>query len=219
MSSLADFLQPLLHDGRATLRDPPQASSERPADAVDILRQAFATYRLNVACPLLELDEATALAAGRMVHQACWLLLDHSAAKEEVEKKLTMPGLPRSPAQHLSADLALRFLPQLYRRARALDPADPLPGLLATVLRQWPLTGVLAGVEEPPLAPLDFGHAGLQMLYAERLAEDTRSAWLPAGAGLEYVELVWRELGRDPSALLEASAVAEETKEGSDRDE
>jgi hypothetical protein len=158
-------------------------------------------YRLSVAGPPIDFDDKTALAASELVQQACWFLVSRDQPAEQLAKRLTLPGPPRSPAQHLSADLVLRFLPQVQRRAHALDPADPLALLLATVLRQWPLTGVLADVDEGPLTGLDFGHPGLLLLYAERLARKEKPAWVPDGPGLEYVELVWRELGKDPSLL------------------
>jgi len=116
---------------------------------------------------------------------------------EELERRLTLPP-PRSAAEHLSADLLLRLLPALHRRARALAPADPLCGRLTAILRDWPLSGVLADVAEPPVGSLAFeGHPGLQLLYAERLARNFKPAWLPTeGQARAHCELVWQELGR-----------------------
>ena len=95
-----------------------------------------------------------------------------------------MPIEPPTPAHHLSADLTLRYLPQVLNRARGLDPTDPLIGLLEDVLRRWPLSGVLSDVAEAPLGSLEFGgHPGLLLLYAERLAANDRPAWRPAQAG------------------------------------
>jgi len=122
-----------------------------------------------------------------------------------------MPGAPDAPAAHLSADLVLRFLPQVHRRARALDPADPLVMILERVLRQWPLSGVLADVLEGPVTPPDFGgHAGLLFLYAERLARHEKPAWLPTGPGREYAEVVWAELGKDATLLRQAGGAQRE---------
>ena len=53
----------------------------------------------------------------------------------DLVKRLKMPGSPLTPSQHLSADLTLRYLPQILRRARGLDPEDPLVALLANVMR------------------------------------------------------------------------------------
>jgi hypothetical protein len=96
----------------------------------------------------------------------------------------------------------------VFRRARALRPTDALTGLLADVLRRWPLSGVLAEIVDAPLTSLDFGHTGLRLLYAERLARHERPAWLPTGAALEAVELVWQQLGRDIDVLRLAQTAA-----------
>jgi hypothetical protein len=202
MSALAEFLQVLLYEGKVVLRDRPQPSTGRQPEVIELLGRAYADYQLQVARPPLDFDGPIALAAAELVRQASWFLVSHEQPPEELDRRLTMPGPPRSAAQHLSADLVLRLLPQVHRRARAIDPADPLPGLLATVLRQWPLSGVLSEVEEGPTAGLDFhGHPGLMLLYAERLACHEKPAWVPDGSGFEYVDLVWREMGKDASLL------------------
>ncbi len=202
MSPLAEFLLPLLREGRAVVRAQLPEPSGRPADALDVLRVAHADYRLTLAGPPPEFDANTALAAAELVRHACWFLADRGQTEEEVEKALVMPHPPRSADEHFSADLLLRFLPQLHRRARALDPADRLTASLATRLREWPLAGVLSSVEDEPLTKPEFdGHAGLLLLYAERWAGNPKPAWLPRGRGFEYLELVWDGLGRDPATL------------------
>ncbi len=91
----------------------------------------------------------------------------------------------------------------------AFDPADPLVALLADVLRQWPLSGVLSDLEDGPPVPPDLGgHEGLMMLYAERLVSHDRPGWLPEGRALEYVELVRGGRGRDQDRERPAEGVA-----------
>jgi hypothetical protein len=202
MSPLAEFLEGLLREGQAVLRDRPPP--EPPAaDVRALLERTYAAYRLRVAGPPPEFDVEAALAAAVLVHQATWFLVSRDKPVAELERLVVLPGSPRTPAAHLSADMTLRFLPQIHRRARAHDPADRLTTLLADILRRWPLSGVLADVDEEPLTPPDFaGHRGLCLLYAERLAQHEKSAWVPRDLGLEYVHLVYAELGRDPAALL-----------------
>jgi MoxR-vWA-beta-propeller ternary system domain bpX4 len=138
--------------------------------------------------------DAAASAAGR-VWCACWFLLHRADEPDTVEKALVMTP-PMNASQHLSADLTLRFLPQVHRRARALAAADPMTACLGRLLREWPLSGVLSDVSEPPLTPPEFdGHKGLLMLYAERLAANVKPAWLPTGSGLPYVELAFADRG------------------------
>jgi hypothetical protein len=51
---------------------------------------------------------------------------------------------------------------------------------------------VLADLEGAPTTAPEFGHPGLQLLYAERLATTRRAGWVPtAGVGREWVERVF----------------------------
>lgn len=203
MSDLAMFLQDVLYDGRMHFRAPPAREPEERARAV--LEPAYHSHRLCVAGTPVPFDAATVLAAARVLQHAGWYLL-HPLQPIADESMLQMP-LSQSPAQHLSADLLLRLVPALLRRARALAADDVLPRALTLLLRQWPLSGVLADIDDGPLTPLDFdGHAGLMMLYAERLAAHVRLAWFPTGPAAAYVELVWQQLGKDPTRLATLAA-------------
>jgi hypothetical protein len=200
-----EFLAQLFQEGRILFRRRPVPLSTAPPEAIERLERAYARYRLEVAGAAIAFDAGLACASAEVVRQACWALVCHQERVEELGHRLTLPRAPTTAAHHLSADLVLRYLPQVYRRARAIDPSDALVGLLECLLRQWPLSGVLAGLEEGPTSPLDLGgHEGLMLLYAERLAGSrSRQAtppgpgpWRPAGRPLEYVELVAGASGR-----------------------
>jgi hypothetical protein len=197
MSPLADFLQRLFADGVAHFRSPPGAAPRD--DARPLLEAAYAGYALDVAGPPVPFDAGTALAAAEVVRQACWLLVSRDEPEGEIDRRLRLPGPPASAGQHLSADLTLRYLAQVHRRAFALNPGDRLTAALTDLLRRWPLSGVLADVVEAPLVNLTFGgHDGLLLLYAERLAAHAKPAWVPPGRGAEFLDLV---LGGRRSAL------------------
>jgi hypothetical protein len=184
---MTSFLEKLFAEGQVVLRSRPT----RERGAAELLERTYAVYSLEVAGPPIDFDAPTALAASELLIRACWFLLSHAEPESELQRSLVMPGPPKSAAQHLSADLVFRYLPHVHRRARALAPDDLLPKLLAEVLRQWPLSGVLSDVDDAPTTGLDFdGHPGLLLLYAERLARNDKRAWVPANRGLEYVELV-----------------------------
>jgi MoxR-vWA-beta-propeller ternary system domain bpX4 len=152
-----------------------------------------------VAGPDIPFEPAVAYSAAELIRQSSWALVNHDDRISHLKKCLTMPIAPVTPAHHLSADLTLRYLPQILNRARVLDPGDPFIDLLTEVLRRWPLSGAFSDVAEAPLASLDFGgHPGLLLLYAERLATNDRAGWRPVqgGPGWEYYELVIQERGR-----------------------
>lgn len=199
--SLPDLTQELLTHGRIVFTGPPEEGRAAAEETAAILDQAYQTHRLGVAGPVLPLDRGIALAAARFVARAAWLLVSRSDNDADVDRLLWLPR-PKTASQHLSGDLLLRYVPHIYKRAHRLNPADVLVRRLDDVLRRWPLSGVLAPLSEPPLTELTFqGHRGLLMLYAERLADNFKAAWLPRGEAAAYVELVWSELGRDTAAL------------------
>jgi hypothetical protein len=195
MASFLEFVRRLLEDGAVVLRERPAPRAAERRQAEEVLAAAYADYCLDVAGPPPAFDAAAALDAAERLWLACWFLVRRDEPPEALPKCLPLPRPPASAAQHLSADLMLRFAPQVHRRARAAEAADLLTGWLTRLLRQWPLTGVLSDVEEGPLTPVELGgHPGLLLLYAERLADNLRPAWVPPdGPAREYVEMVCAE--------------------------
>lgn len=212
MAALAEFLQQLLRTGKVVLSAPPAPEPDDRREALTLLERAYQTHRLEVAGPPLDFRPEVALGAGEFVRATCWYLMQHDEPAEAVERRLALPA-PQTPADHLSADLLLRYVPQLHRRARAIAPADALSRILAGVLRAWPLSGVLSDVLEPPVTSVAFdGHAGLLLLYAERLYRNQKSDWLPRGRAFEFVELVFRDHNQERAPFLEPARAAAETE-------
>lgn len=192
MTDFRDWLDRVLDYGESVQDSPPAFSGrERPA-VVEVLRSAFARHALDVAGPPVQFEADVALKAAEVLARACWALV----ATEPVVVELAAE--PSSPSAHLSADVTLRLLPGVYRRARAGDPAGELTAAIDRVLRRWPLSGVLADLDGEPTTPPDFGgHPGLQLLYAERHAGTGRPGWVPAGGpAREWAERVYSERGR-----------------------
>src|SRR5262245_36898333 len=116
MASLATFLGDVLQSGRIALREPLPAGTD--PDALAVLNEAYRLHALGVAGPPIAFDGPTALAAGRVLYQSAWYLLN---ANEPIDaSRLRITAGPRGAAQHLSADLVLRYLPTVHRRARAM---------------------------------------------------------------------------------------------------
>src|SRR5947209_17337721 len=161
MAIISTFLRVVLDSGRLVLREPLPAHAD--PDALAVLAEAYRRHALSVAGPPIAFDGPTAMAAGRVLYQAGWYLLN---ANEPVDAaQLRIAAGPRTAAQHLSADLLLRYLPAVHRRARAMRQDDELAAALANLLRRWPLSGVLADIADGPLTPTDFfSHPGLCLL-------------------------------------------------------
>lgn len=196
MSALSPFLDRLFTTGEARLSGRPEPDDRR--DVEEVLHRAFAECRLDVAGPLIEFDPDAGFAAALFTARACWFTVSREEPPEQVMKLLSAITDPKTPAAHLSIDLTLRYAVTIYRRVRAQNAEDVLAIRLADTFRRCPLTGVLSDAAEGPTGDLVFGgHAGLELLYAERLAANDRPAWLPAEGRLrERVELVFQQLGK-----------------------
>ena len=191
MDGFAEFLAGLFRDGSVSLSEPPGRAGGTSTEAAEVLRAAYETDALDLAGPPLPFDPALAAEAGRVVRLTCWALVSREDRGDDLARRLTLGRSPVTAVDHASADLLLRYLPKVYRRARAVDPSDALVGSLGELLRRWPLSGVLADLDEPPLSEPGFEHPGLMLRYAERLDANPRDAWRPESGPLrEWVERV-----------------------------
>jgi hypothetical protein len=210
MSAFVTFLDRLLTDGAAVLQGPPVVAATDRTLAAERLAAAYDTLRLDVPGPALPFDARAAVAAAELLWWASWLLVHRDALPAEVEKALALPVPPRTAAAHLSTDLVLRYLPVIHRRARGIEPTDVLTRQMALVLRQAPLSGVLSDVEDGPASTVELGgHAGLLLLYAERLADHCHPAWVVEGPARPFIELVFAERGLSlpaPAPTLQVSS-------------
>jgi hypothetical protein len=204
MPALAEFLRQLFDRGSIVFESAPLAQTDMSEEEGSLLGEVFRDRSLELAGPPLTLDAELAFASSQFVFHAAWFLVHRGDSVDVVSGRLEFPRNPATPSEHLSADLVLRFVPSIYRRALAAAPTDALTECCADVLRRWPLSGVLSTIDDVPLTPLDFGgHEGLRLLYAERLAARERANWFPAHRGLEWVERVYHgQRRRWPPACL-----------------
>jgi hypothetical protein len=183
-SSLAPFLEHLFSTGEARLTGPPDLGDRRDVEA--ILSRAFQRHCLDVAGPRIEFDASAGVISAVYLARACWFAVSRDDPPESVSKQMRPFDSPSTASAHLSIDLTLRYATTLHRRAFAQNADDVLTKLLAEILQGCPLTGVLSDVVDVPLGDLTFaGHSGLQLLYAERLAQHFRLTWLPADGRTE----------------------------------
>lgn len=201
MPTFRDWLERTLRHGESVLDAPPALAPAQHADADELLRAAFHLHALDVAGPPAAFDAAAAREAALALAWACWFLV--RPPEDTAPVTLVLTANP-SRAAHLSADVTLRFLPAVHRRARLREPGGELVRQIERVLRAWPLSGVLADLDGAPTTAPEFGgHAGLQLLYAERLAAaGGRAGWVPVSSpARDRAERVYHGLGKPlPSA-------------------
>ena len=116
MDTFTPVLRSYLNDGCVVFKARPVISPPDTQEIEGVLQENFEQFSLQVAGPPLTLHVETAKAAAELALQACWFLVSDAEPEAELERCLAMPRPPQSPEQHLSADLSLRFLPQVVGR-------------------------------------------------------------------------------------------------------
>lgn len=191
MNPFAEWLHTALTTGESVQREAPDLTTAQRPEVARLLEPHFNALIAELAGPPLSFQAELAVQTALVLAEACWLLATANADPPQHR----LPA-PQTAADHATADVCLASLPVVYRRAAAQGRDNPLSQHLEAILRQWPLSGVLAGLSQPPTSSLEFfDHAGLQLLYAERLVEQPNPSWVPTeGRCREQIERVFDQL-------------------------
>lgn len=134
------------------------------------LRQADALARRELPGPAPALALDVAVHAACLLHAGCVALQCRDLDAALIARALRRPAPAAAPAGAAhSADLTLRYLPDLVAMARKRAPNDPLVEDLLHVARAWPLSSVGVGdLGDLDLAPL-FADRALTLRYVDRI--------------------------------------------------
>ena len=147
-----------------------EVSETESREVLDFLVVEYRTEALNWpgACPLF--DEAAALWAAKTVYLAAQLMLYRKDEARDLPVLLPDYAGPVTPAAALSADLTLRFLPEILRHLHLIAPDDPLIPLLAAFAPRWPYSFLLQ-TEIQELADMQWlmDDSCLRQLFADRV--------------------------------------------------
>jgi MoxR-vWA-beta-propeller ternary system domain bpX4 len=148
-------------------------------------------------------DTAAALWAAKTVYIAAQLLLYRQDKEADIPAMLPAYEGVITPGTILSADLCLRFLPDVLQMAKNIDADDVLVTILAVHLQQWHYSAIGHLIQTEGL---DFSvintNSCLQQLYADRVIarKDKRLAALAEVAPMVKAALgnhqtyFWNEL-------------------------
>lgn len=154
-----------------------------------LILQLLATWHAEAARdlggPPLPINESAALHGTRLLFRAAWCYLQRDTGKNEVTMLLQEESIAApDPAWQFSADLALCYLPAVFRMAQALAPGDPLLTALRNLAFHYPLSGTAIPPENDiPAADLTAwenlqSHSGLQQLFLDRILITHARHWL-----------------------------------------
>ncbi len=144
---------------------------------VEYLRTEYKREALDYPHQAPEFDAEAALWGAKLFYYAVQLLLYREKSWEEASALFDKKLEAINASQILSADLCLRFIPQVCTELYILDQEDPLLAYLKTVLNEWHYSGIQGELEVENLK-LDVVKSSpcLLSLYCDRLIENKNLA-------------------------------------------
>lgn len=149
-----------------------EISKKEEQDAADYFQAEFEKERFEFLTDTIVCDTETAVWAAKIVYHSAQLHLIRENTAKDLNKLIPFFQGKRDVSSLLSADLSLRFLPQIFSALHGADPEDLLVKLLENILKQFHYSAV--GMD------LDLGNINWEeelkdktyrKLYLERIVE------------------------------------------------
>src|SRR3954462_11273205 len=110
-------------------------------------------------------DENAALWAARYLYTAVQFILLRNLDETTMQEQLLPYSGELTPAAMYSADLTLRYLPDLFDLAKGLSPNDPLVKMMKETAQLWPFSSAAISMSESTNLSVIFSHASLKQAY------------------------------------------------------
>lgn len=164
------FLIDLIQTGQVTV---PNQIVDFDADASDqattLLEEYYRADALTMPYTAPAFHPEAALWAAKYIFSTIQLILLRDIGEERMNELLTSYTGKHTPEAIYSADLTLRFLPDIFKFASGLSPEDPLIAKLKATAQLWPFSSIgianIAAFSEDTM--LD--HPSLRLAYIDRI--------------------------------------------------
>ena len=180
-----------------------QISPQEEVEAGDYFETEFEKERLEFLSDQLTCNKETAIWAAKILYHSAQLYLIRENTEKNIENLIPPFKGSRDVSSILSADLSLRFLPQVIVALNSVDPEDPLIALLEDILTQFHYSGIGYDLDLKNMNwQEELEDKTYRKLYLERIVEkkDYKLAEIPfinklitAEFGI-YKDAFWREL-------------------------
>ncbi len=115
---------------------------EEQSEITEFLAGEYQTESISYPYTPPLFDREAALWAAKTVYIAAQLMLYRENKETELETLIPQFSETVTPAAILSADLCLRFLPDMILQLKAIDSEDKLLIILDNTMRQWHYSGI-----------------------------------------------------------------------------
>ena len=137
--------------------------------AKQLLKKYYEEDRIEMPYTAPEYSEEAALWAAEYLYKAVQLTVLRDAGEEVIKEHLKSYTGHTNPSAIFSADLLLRYLPQLFELAKGLAPDDILVQELRNTALQWPFSSIGIELEQPAADEIILENLSLRYAYIDRI--------------------------------------------------
>lgn len=203
-SPFLDTLFLLRKEGALTIfSDLKTLTKKEEKDAEDFFESEFEKERLEFLYDNIPFNKESAIWAAKILYHSAQLYLIRKDTAKDLEKLIPQYQREKDVSSILSADLSLRFLPQLLDAFHVADSTDPLVKMLENILHQFHYSGIGLDLNLEKINwEEELKDKTYRKLYLERIVEKKayKLAEIPyinqlliAEFGM-YKDIFWREL-------------------------
>jgi hypothetical protein len=135
------------------------------------LREMYAADVLDMPLTAPPFHGEAASWGAETIYRIVQLILIRDAGEKAINEHLKDFGAPAGPEAIYSADLCLRYLPELWSLAKGLAPGDPLVRRLEELAEAWPFSSVGLEIKKTENIDTILSHPSLCRAYIDRIAE------------------------------------------------
>ncbi len=180
-----------------------EISQKEEQDAAEYFQSEFEKERLEFLSDQISCDRETAVWAAKILYHSAQLYLVRKNTAKDLQKLIPEFKGKKDISSLLSADLSLRFLPQVISALQNADPEDSLIKMLENILTQFHYSGIGFDLDLEKINwKEELKDKTYRKLYLERIVEKKayKLAEIPyinelliAEFGM-YKDVFWREL-------------------------
>lgn len=178
-------------------------SEKEEKEAEDFFESEFEKERLDFLSDKIPFNKEAAIWAAKVLYQSAQLYLIRKDTAKDLEKLIPQYQDEKDVSAILSADLSLRFLPQLLDALQVADSTDPLVKILENILQQFHYSGIGLDLNLENINwEEELKNKTYRKLYLERIVEKKAyslaeipyiNQLLIAEFGM-YKDIFWKEL-------------------------
>ena len=172
MMDLSNFIASLLSEGKVSVKGQlTLLEVEDLNESGKILHRYYQDDILEMPYTAPGFSEEAAIWGAEYLYKAVQLIVLRDVEEEMINDELKPFSGQLSPGVIYSADLMLRYLPQLFELAKGLAPGDLLVQILKNTARQWPYSSVGIELDENVDAKLILEYPSLRYTYIDRIIQ------------------------------------------------